>query len=84
MPDRIVAFAGSLRRGAYNRALIYAARELAPEGMTVEPIEIDEIPFYNADVEAEGEPPLQLSHVHYGTVNTCTTDNYRYPLRRRF
>lgn len=56
MPDRIVAFAGSLRRGSYNRALIHAARELAPEGMTVEQFEIGEIPFYNADVEAEGEP----------------------------
>jgi chromate reductase len=55
--DRIVAFAGSLRRGSYNRALIYAARELAPDGMTIEPIEIGELPFYNADVEAEGDPP---------------------------
>jgi chromate reductase len=29
----------------------------APDGMTVEPIEIGELPFYNADVEAEGDPP---------------------------
>jgi len=55
--DRIVAFAGSLRRGSFNRALIHAALELAPEGMTVEQIEIGELPFYNADVEAEGDPP---------------------------
>jgi chromate reductase, NAD(P)H dehydrogenase (quinone) len=55
--DRIVAFAGSLRRGSFNRALIHAAAELAPDGMTVEPIEIGELPFYNADVEAEGDPP---------------------------
>jgi chromate reductase, NAD(P)H dehydrogenase (quinone) len=55
--DRIVAFAGSLRRGSYNRALIRAAVELAPDGMTIEPIEIRGLPFYNADVEAEGDPP---------------------------
>jgi len=55
--DRIVAFAGSLRRGSYNRALIRAAQELQPEGMSIEPIEIGELPFYNADVEAGGEPP---------------------------
>jgi chromate reductase len=55
--DRIVAFAGSLRRGSFNRALIHASGELAPDGMTVEPIEIGELPFYNADVEAEGDPP---------------------------
>jgi chromate reductase len=54
--ERIVGFAGSLRRGSYNRALIQAAQELAPDGMTVEPIEIGELPFYNADVEAEGDP----------------------------
>jgi chromate reductase len=57
MADRIVAIAGSLRRGSYNRALIHAAQELAPKGMRVEPIEIDELPFYNADLEAEGDPP---------------------------
>jgi chromate reductase, NAD(P)H dehydrogenase (quinone) len=55
--DRIVAFAGSLRRASFNRALIHAARELAPDGMTIEPIEIGELPFYNADLEAEGDPP---------------------------
>jgi chromate reductase len=57
MADRIVAIAGSLRRGSFNRALIQAARELAPDGMTIESIEIEELPFYNADVEAEGDPP---------------------------
>jgi chromate reductase len=55
--DRIVAFSGSLRRGSFNRALIRAAQELAPEGMTIEPIEIGELPFYNADVEKQGDPP---------------------------
>jgi chromate reductase, NAD(P)H dehydrogenase (quinone) len=55
--DRIAAFAGSLRRGSFNRALIHAAQELAPDSMTIEPVEIGELPFYNADVEAEGDPP---------------------------
>jgi chromate reductase, NAD(P)H dehydrogenase (quinone) len=57
MADRIVAFAGSLRRGSFNRALIHAAQELAPDGMAIEPIEIGGLPFYNADVEAQGDPP---------------------------
>jgi len=54
--DRVVAFAGSLRRRSYNRALVAAAGSLAPEGMTIETIEIGGLPFYNADVEAEGDP----------------------------
>ena len=57
MAERVVAFAASLRRASYNRALLHAARELAPKGMTVELIEIGGLPFYNADVEAEGDPP---------------------------
>jgi chromate reductase len=57
VPDRLVAFAGSLRRGSYNRALIHAATELAPAGMTIETIEIGGLPFYNADLEAKGDPP---------------------------
>lgn len=55
--QRIVAFAGSLRRGSFNRALVEAARSLAPEGMTIVPIEIGDLPFYNADVEAAADPP---------------------------
>jgi chromate reductase len=55
--ERIVALAGSLRRGSFNRALIHAAREFARDSMTIEPIEIGDLPFYNADVEAGGDPP---------------------------
>ena len=54
---RIVVFTGSLRRGSFNRALVHAARELAPDGMTIVSIEISDLPFYNADVEMEGDPP---------------------------
>lgn len=54
---RVVAFAGSLRRGSFNRALLEAAKQLAPDGMSIELIGIGTLPFYNADVEAEGDPP---------------------------
>jgi chromate reductase len=54
---RVVAFAGSLRRGSFNRALLEAAKQLAPDGMSIDLIEIGTLPFYNADVEAEGDPP---------------------------
>ena len=57
MADRIVAFAGSLRRDSFNRALLRAAQELAPDGMVIELVEIGGLPFYNADVEAQGDPP---------------------------
>jgi chromate reductase len=55
--ERIVAFSGSLRRRSFNRALIEAARELAPAAMSIETIEIGGLPFYDADLEANGDPP---------------------------
>lgn len=53
----LVGFAGSLRRDSYNRALLAAAAEVLPAGMTIQIIEIGQLPFYNADVEKAGDPP---------------------------
>ena len=56
-PARIVAFAGSLRRRWLNRALIEAGREVAPPEFTITTIEIGGLPFYDADIETQGDPP---------------------------
>ena len=53
----VVGFAGSLRRGSYNRALLRAATELAPLGLHIAIHELDAIPLYNGDIEAAGAPP---------------------------
>lgn len=52
----VLGFAGSLRRASYNRALLRAAQEEMPAGMKLDLFEIGEIPLYNEDVEAEGDP----------------------------
>ena len=53
----VVGFAGSLRRGSYNRALLRAATELAPPALHIVIHELDGIPLYNGDIEATGAPP---------------------------
>lgn len=53
---RILAISGSLRERSYNRALLRAARELAPDGVEVEEYDLSPIPFYDGDVEAAGDP----------------------------
>jgi chromate reductase, NAD(P)H dehydrogenase (quinone) len=53
----VVGFAGSLRRGSYNRALLRAATELAPPALHFVIHELDGIPLYNADIEEVGAPP---------------------------
>jgi chromate reductase len=52
----VLAFAGSLRQGSYNRALLRAAQEVAPAGMTLSIFDIADVPLYNGDVEAAGDP----------------------------
>jgi len=47
----IFGFAGSLRKGSYNRAMLRAAAELLPEGARLEVFELDEIPPFNQDLE---------------------------------
>ncbi len=53
---KILAFAGSLRKKSYNRSLLRAAKEVAPEEMEIEIFDLDGIPLFNTDLEAEGDP----------------------------
>lgn len=55
-PVSVLGIAGSLRAGSYNRALLRAARELAPAGVEVTEFDLRPIPFYDGDVESEGDP----------------------------
>lgn len=55
-PFRILALAGSLRQGSYNRGLLRAAEELAPDWVEVQFFDIGTLPFFNEDLEAAGDP----------------------------
>jgi chromate reductase len=54
----VLGIAGSLRRHSYNRALIHIAREVAPEGITINEFDISPIPIFNQDLG--GEPPAAV------------------------
>ena len=47
----ILGFAGSLRKGSYNKALLRAAIEFVPEKVNLEVFELDGIPPFNQDLE---------------------------------
>ena len=53
---RILSFAGSIRMGSYNRALLRAAEELAPKEMIFQHFDISSIPLYNTDEESKQDP----------------------------
>ena len=58
---RILGIAGSLRRDSYNRAILRAATELAPDGATIETFELDGIPGFNQDEEQN--PPAKVAEL---------------------
>ncbi len=57
-PLKILAFAGSLRKHSFNKALIRAAVELAPPNMAIEVFDLEGIPSFNQ--EYENNPPQRI------------------------
>lgn len=55
---KILTFAGSLRKGSYNKALVRAAVEVAPENVTMEVFDLEGIPPFNQDLE--NTPPQKV------------------------
>lgn len=53
---RILGIPGSLRAGSYNRALLRAAAEVLPAGVSLDIFPLNDIPPYNADAQAQGDP----------------------------
>jgi len=53
---KVLGISGSLRKGSYNSMALRAAQKLAPAGMEISIADISQIPMYNDDVRAAGEP----------------------------
>ena len=52
----VLGISGSLRKASCNSGLLRAAVGVAPEDMEITIFDPNDIPFYNGDVEAEGDP----------------------------
>jgi chromate reductase, NAD(P)H dehydrogenase (quinone) len=50
---KVLGFAGSLRKGSYNKGLLRAAVELAPKGSEVQVFDIEGIGLFSEDLESE-------------------------------
>ncbi len=55
---KVLGFAGSLRKGSYNKALLRAALELVPIGAKLELFDLEGIPPFNQDLE--NQPPQKV------------------------
>ena len=54
-PVHILGISGSLRKNSYNTRLLYVTEELLPEGMSLDIFDLNSIPLFNQDLEAN--PP---------------------------
>ena len=54
---KIAVIVGSLRKASWTRKLAKAMIKLAPASLTLEIVEISELPLYNQDFDDEGHPP---------------------------
>jgi chromate reductase len=57
-PFEVLGFAGSLRKGSYNKALIRSAIEVAPSSVHIDVFDLEGIPPYNQDLE--NDPPMKV------------------------
>lgn len=81
----IVAISGSLRRESYNTAVMNTLPELAPGGMTITGITVEEIPPFNQDLRDSGSWPEAVERLSNkvlsadGVVFVTPEYNYSVP-----
>ncbi len=81
-PITILGISGSLRKLSINSGLLRAARELAPEGVTIETFDLTGIPPFNQDDEAT--PPARVTEfkarIRAADAILFSTPEYNYSI----
>ena len=60
-PLTFAAYAGSLRKGSYNKLLLEALVKLAPPNIRIDTLDLSEIPLFNMDLEKN--PPEAVTRM---------------------
>jgi len=78
----VLGFVGSLRKDSYNKAILRAAVELAPEKMRIEVFDLEGIPPFNQDLESQ--PPKRVKEfkakVKAADAILVATPEYNYSI----
>lgn len=59
---KIIALSGSLRKGSYTAKLLKAFQKYAPADVTMEILDISQLPMINEDLEADLPQPVRDLH----------------------
>jgi chromate reductase len=81
-PISILGFAGSLRKGSYNKALLRAALDLLPKGAKLEIFDLEGIPLFNQDFETSPPPIVKEFKAKIKTADAIliAAPEYNYSL----
>jgi len=78
----ILCFAGSLRKGSYNKALLRAAMEVIPADAQLEIFDLEGIPLFNQDME--NQPPEKVKEfkakIRAADAILIATPEYNYSI----
>jgi len=79
---KILGFVGSLRKGSFNKALMRLALELVPDGAQLEVFDLEGIPPFNQDFEAQ--PPDKVkefkARIREADAILIVTPEYNYSI----
>jgi chromate reductase len=77
---KILGFAGSLRKGSYNRSLLRSAVQLLPSDTTLEIFDLSDIPPFNQDLETNMPAKVKefKSKIRKSDALLIATPEYNY------
>jgi len=78
----ILGFAGSLRKGSYNKALLRAALELVPRDTRLEIFDLEGIPPFNQDLENQPSEKVKefKAKIRAADAILIATPEYNYSI----
>jgi chromate reductase, NAD(P)H dehydrogenase (quinone) len=81
-PIKVLAFAGSLRKGSYNKVLINTAIEVTPENVEIEVFDLEGIPPFNQEFVTS--PPQRVvefkKKIRHTDALLIATPEYNYSI----
>ena len=78
----ILGFAGSLRKGSYNKALLGVALELVPKDAAMETFDLEGIPPFNQDMENQPSQRVKefKTRIRAADAVLIATPEYNYSI----
>jgi len=77
---KVLGIVGSLRQASYNRALMRAAQEMVPDGMTIEVADISKLPLFDEDIESNAPQEVKTlkQQIEAADAILFATPEYNY------